>query len=136
MTDSESPLRRMMDDTGKATYRPLASLSAARADAHGIAVLEGDDGGQVYIVCSAQQIQCSDTVLQQLLIDLDEIEWPGNDPNMRRIYFESRPVGEGVPGGMGGGQVVDGFWIHPSLAKHGLSDAIKEVLSGKKQRIK
>jgi len=123
-----------MADSGKTSYHPLASLAQALSDPYGIAVLEGDDGGQIYVVCPARHIKCSESVLQQLLVDIDGTEW--DDPSMRRIYFESRPPSQPVPGGMGGGQVMDQPWIHPRLIENGLSDAILNVLSGKAQRIK
>jgi hypothetical protein len=127
----------MMAEAGVESYRPVASLSAAQADPHGIVVFEGDDGGEIYLVCPARHITCSEDRLQHLLVDLDEIEWPGNDdPSMRRIYFESRAAGQGVPGGIGGGQVTGGLWIHPRLAKQGLLDPIRDFLSGKRDTIK
>ena len=112
MKAPESPLRQMMAEAGAASYRPLPSLAAAQADPHGIVVFEGDDGGQIYVVCPACAVVCCEERLQQLLVDLDEIEWPeSQDPSMRRIYFESRAPGEVIPGGTGGGQVTGGPWI-------------------------
>ena len=137
MNTSESPLRRMMAETGAVDYHPLSSLAAAQADPQGIVVLEGDDGGQVYLVCPARDIACSEEKLQQLLVDLDEIEWPGNDdPSMRRVYYESRGVGEGVPVGTGGGQVTKGLWLHPRLARQSLVNLIRDVLLGKRDSIR
>jgi hypothetical protein len=100
-------------------------------------VFEGDDGGQIYVVCPACAVVCCEERLQQLLVDLDEIEWPeSQDPSMRRIYFESRAPGEVIPGGTGGGQVTGGPWIHPRLVAKDLLDPIREVLSGKRNRVK
>jgi hypothetical protein len=132
---SQSPLRQVMSEAGAFPYRPIDSLAAAQSDPNGIAVLEGDDGGQIYVVCPASRIMCSADVLQQLLADIDQIEWPGNEPDMRRVYFESKPVGGTVPGGMGGACVREGAWIHPVLIKKGFSEAILAVLSGQRQRI-
>ena len=136
MDDSKSPLRELMAEAGASSYHPLDSLADAQADPHGIAVFEGDDGGQIYLVCPARLIRCSEQVLYQLLLDLDEIEWPGNDPSMRRIYFESKFPGQGVPGGMGGGQVTEDIWIHPRLVQNHYTELILAVLTGKKERIK
>jgi hypothetical protein len=134
MTDS--PLREMMNESGKCTYKPLPSLEAAQRDKNGIAVFEGDDGGEVYIVCAARLIHCSEDVLATLLQEIDEIEWPGNDPCMRRVYFESRETGLGIPGGMGGGIVTGETWIHPRLVKQGLGESIKAVLDGTNKKLK
>ncbi len=137
MDDSKSPLRELMAEAGASSYHPLDSLADAQADPHGISVFEGDDGGQIYVVCPARLIKCSEQALYQLLSDLDEIEWPcNNDPSMRRIYFESRPPGQGIPGGMGGGKVADEIWIHPRLVQKSFADLIAAVLTGKKERIK
>ena len=124
-----------MAQAGTASYKPLRSLEEAKTDPDGIAVFEGDDGGQIYLVCPAGYINCSDIALQQLLVDLDEIEWLGNDPTMRRIYYESKCKGQPVPGGMGGAQATGGLWIHPSLVQKGLANSIEAVLKGQKDRI-
>jgi hypothetical protein len=71
-----------------------------------------------------------------LLVDIDEVEWPGNDPSMRRVYFESKPLGQGVPGGMGGGRVTDSPWIHPRLVENGFADAIRGVLDGTTEKLR
>jgi hypothetical protein len=136
MDDSKSPLREMMAEAGVPSYHPLNPLTAAQADPHGIAVLEVDDSGQIYIVCPAHLIKCSENVLSQLLSDIDVTEWPGNDPTVRRIFFESRLPGQGIPGGMGGAKVDDDIWIHPRLVKSRLADPIKAVLTGKKGKLR
>jgi len=137
MKQPSSPLRELMAEAGSVPFRPLCSLAEAQADPHGIAVFEGDDGGQVYLVSPANSIRCSESALQRLLVDLDEIEWPCNDdPSMRRIYFESRPSGEAVPGGMGGAEVRDEPWVHPRLIDKGLANAIVAVLSGKQETLR
>jgi hypothetical protein len=136
MNPPESLLRRMMAEAGGESYHPLASLSAAQSDPQGIVIFEGDDGGQIYLVCPARHITCSEETLQKLLVDFDTIEWPENDdPSMRRVYFESRAAGKSVPGGVGGGQVMDSPWIHPRLVEKGLLERILDVLCGKRDRI-
>lgn len=127
----------MMAEAGAAAYHPLPSLATAQVDRQGIVVFKGYDGGQIYVVCPAHDIFCAESRLQQLLVDLDETEWPENDdPSMRRIYFEIRAAGEGVPGGTGSGQVTGGLWVHPGLCSKGLLGPIRDVLSGNRERIK
>ena len=132
---SESPLRQLVDGSGGTAYISLKSLQQARQDPYGIAVFEGDDGGEIYIVCPASLIQCSEDELWNLLQDIDEIEWPNNDPDMRRIYFESRPRGLPIPGGMGGAMVLADAWIHPRLLQRGYGKPIREVLGGRIERL-
>lgn len=133
MTDS--PMRELLAEGGKATYRPLPSLKDAQQDPNGVAVFEGDDGGEIYIVCPARLIRCGEDVLLSLLEDIDEIEWQGNDANMRRIYYETQMQGAQVPGGMGGGIVTAEPWINPRLIQKGLGESIRAVLSGRKRKL-
>lgn len=113
----------------------LPGLAEAQAHEAGTVVLFGDDGGQVYLVARANQIRCSESSLQQLLRDIDAIEWPGNSPDMAGIDYGSHSVGDGIPGGMGGGQVTAGTWIHPDLEAQGLDELILRVLSGQRERV-
>jgi hypothetical protein len=97
--------------------------------------LEGEDGGQAYLVMPASQVQCSEETLRVLLRDLDAICWPGNYEDMARVVYERRPIGSLISGGMGGGQVADGVWIHPSLVDLGLGDEVGDVLFGRLPRL-
>ena len=100
---------------------------------HTFALLQGDDGGQIYVVARATQVKCSVEMLEQLLIDLDAIAWAGNDANSRRIYYERRPIGSTVAGGMGGGFVSQTPWVHEKFVK--LAPAVLAVLRGERTRI-
>lgn len=51
------------------------------------------------------------------------------------MFFEVRPVGSGVAGGMDGAAVCDGLWIHRELDALDLRDQIRDVLAGRKDRI-
>lgn len=135
LPDKERPLGRFMADAHGVAFRPLASLAEAKAADDGVVILQGDDGGQVYLVCPASLVRCAEATLEQLLIDLDELAWPGNDPNMRRVYYERLATGSGVPGGMGGGRVAAEPWIHGDFIGRGLGAAIADVLRGDRARI-
>jgi hypothetical protein len=113
------------DATGR-PYQAFRTLAEAQADPDGVVVFEGDDGGQVYLVCPARAVHCSEEALRFLLKEIDSRQW--NDPSAARIYFERLPVGSPVPGGMGGGRVTDGLWLHPRLRDG--ADAIGNVLRG------
>lgn len=131
----ERPLGRLMTDSPGAAFVPLASLADARSVEDGVVILQGDDGGQIYVVSRAAFVACTESSLQQLLVDLDEIAWPGNDPDMRRIYYERLATGSGIAGGMGGGQVTNEPWIHQEFIDRGLGTAIRDVLEGVRARI-
>ncbi|MCA1819201.1 MAG: hypothetical protein LC620_03985, partial [Halobacteriales archaeon] len=117
------------------SYAPLKTLAEARAAPDGVVILQGDDGGQIYVVAPARLVACTEGALQTLLVDLDQTEWRGNDPSSRSVYFERLEPGRGVWGGMGGGRVEPDVWIHADLHAAGLADRIREVLGGRRPRV-
>lgn len=128
-------MRRLVADAHGNPYVSFASLEEAQADSAGVVILQGDDGGQIYVVCPAARVVCGTDDLDQLLRDIDELEWPGNDPDMARILYERSAIGSGIAGGMGGGVVSDAPWIHSRLRDRGLASEIESVLAGRKPRI-
>jgi hypothetical protein len=115
----------MVEATGE-PYTSYKSLEEAKADSNGVVILEGDYGGQIYVVVQARDVKCKDSLLFDLLQFLDRMEW--DDPDGANIYYESKPVNSGVAGGMGGGAVMDKIWIHPRLQPH--TGLISKILSG------
>jgi hypothetical protein len=131
----ESPLRRLMAESDGRGYESFGTLDATKADPEGVAVLEGDLGGQLYVVVGADRVACSEETLEQLLRDLDAICWPGNDADMARVVYERRAQGAPVPGGMGGAVVTGDVWIHHELEQLGLADEIRAVVDGRAPRL-
>lgn len=113
----------------------LHSLGEAQSYPDGVVLLLGDDGGQIYLVCPATLVICSRSTLNRLLTDLDQIAWPGNAPDMRRVVFQRRSSGSHVAGGLGGGYVVNDVWIHARFRSRGLEPAIRDVLAGRREAI-
>ena len=121
--DHESPLRRMMADAHGHGYRAHASLEVARSDSDAAVVMESDDGGQILLTCPVSVVRCGLAALEALLVWLDAVAWSGGgDPTARRLLFEHRPIGSGLAGGMGGGVIGEGVWLHPQLAQIVLDD--------------
>ena len=135
LPDDESGVRRMVSDARNIPYQPLHSLDEAKCFSDGVVILEGDDGGQIYVVSPASIVQCSAETLNDLLRDLDAIAWPGNDPNSARSFYERLAVGAPVFGGMGGAVVRNDVWIHRDFEKLKLGRAIREVIAGQRARI-
>jgi hypothetical protein len=108
----------------------LGSLADARAAADGVVILEGDWGGQIYVVAPASRVACDEAALARLLRAIDAIAWPENDEGSASIRYERLRAGDTVPGGMGGGRVSSDAWIHDELAPH--APAIREVLAGRR----
>jgi hypothetical protein len=133
--DHASPLRDLMAEATGGSYRAFGSLQEAQSDPDGAVILEGDDGGQLYLAFPARAVNCTEESLSLLLLDLDEICWPGNDADMARVIYERRPVGQGVAGGMGGGVVSPGGWIHPAITALGIEAEIRSVLDGTSPRV-
>lgn len=96
-----------------------------------IVVFEGDYGGQIYLVARVSVISCSEQVLVSLLSELDSLKW--KDPQGTGLYFEEAEIGQPIPGGMGGGIVTEGIWVHPRLEKY--SSKVEDVLTGKRSSL-
>jgi hypothetical protein len=128
----ESAVRRLVADAGGTEYTALRSLAEARTCKDATVVLEGDYGGQIYVVAPVGYVKCTEAVLHSLLAELDALEW--NEPEGASAFFERRPVGTGVPGGMGGAVVQEGVWVHERLHMH--HSAIIQVLAGERGSIR
>ena len=58
-----------------------------------------------------------------------------SDRRGARIVYEVVPIGKHVAGGMGGGQVVDGLWLHPRVEALQAREDIQQVLDGQREQI-
>jgi hypothetical protein len=133
LPEHESSLRRLVGDSEGLRYHAFRSPNEAQRADDGAVVLEGDDGGQIYMTCPARLVACPEEGLRRLLHDLDRLAW--RDPDSARVFFERLPVGAGAWGGMGGGVISDGVWVHEQFAKLGLERAIRDVVQGRRARV-
>ena len=133
MSDSrhESPLRRMIADSAATGYEAFATLDAARRAPNAFVILDGDDGGQIYVVAPVERVACPESTLHSLLHDIDACEW--NAPDMARLVFERRRPGGAIPGGMGGAVASPNVWTHPKLSVK--RAAILAILAGQRATI-
>ncbi|HTD25153.1 MAG TPA: hypothetical protein VK738_21065 [Terriglobales bacterium] len=129
----ESGLRKMEAESTGQQYVSFKSLKEAQQDPQGIVILEGDEGGQIYVVCPVSIVRCSEESLQQLLQDLDALKW--SDPSSAHLFYERLPLGSGVSGGMGGGLVQSSVWLRPRLVKLELLEKVKAVIEGRRPRL-
>jgi len=129
----ESAVRSMVYSAHGIPYQPLHTLEEAKTYPDGIVVMEGDDGGQIYLVCPAFLVTCSQESLEQLLRDLDAMKW--NDLSMARVFYERQPVGTGIAGGMGGGRVTGDLWVHDQFVQEQVDRLIRKVLQGELPRL-
>jgi len=114
-------------------YTAFTTLVNAREHPGSVVIFEGDDGGTIYLTIPVHQAACDEAALKQLLFDIDAMCWSRTDG--ARVVYEVVPVGAGVAGGMGGGQVVDGLWLHSEVEALGMREDIQQVLNGLRQRI-
>lgn len=130
LQSSHSGVRSMVEGDA---YTAFNSLEEARGNADTVVIFEGDYGGTIYMTVPIDRVKCAAATLAQALQDIDAMCW--GDPDGAGMFFEERPVGSGVPGGMGGGTVTGGLWLHPNLEPLGIRDEIEEVLAGSRRRI-
>ncbi len=80
-----SPLRSLMAEAAQSPYVSFHSLAEAQADPDGVMIMEGDDGGTIYVVCPVKVVRCSQQILERLLLDIDALVW--DEPDMAHILF-------------------------------------------------
>jgi hypothetical protein len=136
-----SALRFMVAKADGEEYVSFKNLDEARAHPDAAMIMEADSGGQILVTCPVSKVQATEDVLHQLLCDLETITWGlgglsgDNLLYDARIYYEPLRPGSGVSGGMGGGLVLDGPWLHDELEERGLRPQIEEILAGKRKRL-
>ena len=123
----------MMADAFGDGYTAFETIAAARDHQDGVVIFEGDYGGTIYLTIPVPQVACDEATLRQLLLDVDAMCW--SNSSGARVVYEALPIGAGVAGGMGGGEVVDGLWLHSRIEALGMRADIQQVVSGQRQRI-
>jgi len=118
----------MVSDSRGEAYRAFRTLAEAQEVSDGVVVMEGDYGGQIYLTCPARLVNCDQATLEQLLRDLDRLGWKNSETS--HLFFERGNPGSGVWGGMGGGLIVEGVWLHPELQKLGIEERVRDVIGG------
>ena len=119
-------MRQMLAEAGKPPYRSIVTYAEASANLNGYAILHGDDGGTVYLTVPIRDVRCGEAGLQELLLEIDSLVW--KDPSMAIVYYEECAVGQGIPGGMGGGLADSKLWVHPTLTEK--REAIELFIAG------
>ena len=79
-------------------------------------VFEGDWGGQIYLTVPSHLVG-EEAHVSELLMKLDAFAWDCNEGDGCSTYeYDPASFGgtaeDGVSGGMGGGELRDGLWLH------------------------
>lgn len=122
----ESPLRRMVSSSHNEPYVALTSFADAKSKSDAYLVMEGDDGGQIYLVAPMTMVLCDERVLKDVLRYFDDMAW--KDISMAAIRYEIYKEGDTVSGGMGGGRAENGLWIHSKFFN--VKEKIERILAG------
>lgn len=131
LSKHHSGLRSMMAEASGGSYIAFDSLEAARNRPDSIVIFEGDDGGTIYLTVPTYKVACGEIALHHLLSDA--MCW--NDLSAAHVFYELVPIGGSVAGGMGGGRVIDGVWLHSKVEELGVRQDIELVLDGRRERI-
>jgi len=123
----------MMADASGGTCTAFTTLTAAREHTASVVIFEGDYGGTIYLTIPVNHVACDEAALKQLLLDIDSMGW--SDTRGTLVAYEVVPIGAGVAGGMGGGLVVDGLWLHSRIEALDLREQIEQVLNGQRPQI-
>lgn len=134
--EHHSPIRHILNETnGLPNNQFIDSFKKAVDTPAAYVIMEGDYGGQIYLSCPMKLVNCSEEILHTLLKDLDTIAWGCNEGEGQGLYYEKHFPGDGIGGGMGGGEVKEELWIHNEFIDLQLYDEIHEVVIGNKERL-
>ncbi|MEK3715806.1 hypothetical protein [Paenibacillus sp. FSL R7-0333] len=128
-----SPVRHMINEAYKLEHKFIENYEQAKLTGDAVVVMQGDWGGQIYLVCPMNLVRCDKQTLHLLLDDLDQIAWQCNEGEGKGIYYERKNVGDGIAGGMGGGIVSDTLWVHDEFDS--IYKDIYSVIDGTAKRI-
>lgn len=129
--DHHSPVRHIINEAnGVPNNLFMEGFDKAKNTPNTYVVMEGDWGGQIYLSCPMDLVKCSEESLITLLKDLDSIAWECNEGEGKGLYYEIHRLGDGIGGGMGGGEVKEGLWIHNEFMKLNLFNDIEQVILG------
>lgn len=128
MKNYKCSMRELINESENIPYVAFENLTEAKKIPNSVVILQGDDGGTIYLTCPVNLIKCSEDKLRKLLEYIDKQFW--NDLSGTGIYYEIFTEGDIVPGGMNGGIVVDGIWIHPEVNNPDIERMANEIIYG------
>jgi len=119
--------------SGRKRFPFYKTLDEARGDPDGVAILEGDWGGTVYMTVPLRHVpNATEADFNNLAEGLERIFWDCNFDGEgadggQGVYYKGIPSNTGVTGGMGGGVVLDNVWINDQLGP-ACDDLVRKIL--------
>ena len=108
----------------------IESFEDAKKASDGVAVLEGDYGSQIYLICPMKYVKCSKETLNDLLCIIDALEWISNDGDGTSLEYRRAKTGDEFISGAGSkGIIEDGLWIHGEISS-AKTELIRKVING------
>lgn len=130
-----SGIRHLVFEKMGRDYLPLETYDECKSYEDAYVILEGDDGGIIYLTAPFKKIKCSEKELNKLLDELDGIAWDDRNREGRRVYYERYDFTGNVndliliPGGCGGGFITpDRVWVHEKFKKPEYLKKIKQTI--------
>lgn len=131
----ESAVRSMMAESQGQPYRAFRTLAEAQATPVAAVSIEGDYGGQIFATCPARLVRCTEERLRRLAEELETRTNATAYAGSAQVVFEPLAIGARVAGGMGGGIVVDGVWVHEEIRQLGWASAVEGILLGNQEEL-
>lgn len=128
MKNYKCSMRELINESENISYAAFENLTEAKKIPNSVVILQGDDGGTIYLTCPVKLVKCSEDKLRKLLEYIDKQLW--NDLSGAGIYYEIFTEGDIVPGGMDGGIVANGIWIHPEVNNPDIERMANEIIYG------
>ena len=115
LPEHERPLGHFFHESYGTPFEPFRSFEEARNNDSSYVILQGDWGGQVYVVAPMCMVKCSERSLKNLLKVIDDEQWSCNEGDGAEIFYERLIPPGPVAGGMGGGVATQDIWVHPKI---------------------
>jgi hypothetical protein len=126
----ESAARSFLAESKGQVYRSFRTLAEAKAAPIAAVIVEGDYGGQIFTTCPASLVGSTEERVRRLAEELETRTNATTYAGSAQVLFEPIPVGGGVAGGMGGGIVVNGVWVHEEIRQLGWAEDVEGILLG------
>jgi hypothetical protein len=127
----QSAARTFLAESKGRVYRSFRTLAEARDAPVAAVIVEGDYGGQIFATCPASLVACTEERVRRLAEELETRVNATTYAGSAQVLFEPIPIGGGVAGGMGGGGVIDGVWVHEEIRQLGWAEDVEAILLGR-----